>query len=268
MTEPLLVDSSRLETAGNKLRGLVLPAPPPPIVATGTDSVSAAINETLPIIESPVIDGLRDAKTALTKTGSNIATAAGMYAETDQRLGDHLSGVQFLAAGEKPAGGATTDQTGQFGQTASAPAAVASQVGQVASQVGQAAQLPPVPPQLEGVASQVGQVAPQVSQMAGTVSPLAQNVSQVSQSISQSVQGAAGGMSGGGTPAQLADNSTKTEQSPADQAQLVDETKTEKDQQPEALAEGAASGDQTSEGVPAESLTPGRTETTPSAVEL
>jgi hypothetical protein len=262
MTEPLLVDSSRLETAGTKLQGLVFPAPPAPIVAAGTDSVSAAINETLPIIESPAIDGLRDAKAALTKTGSKIAVAAGMYAETDQRLGEHLNRVQFLAADQRRAvaksdqlAGAKADQPAGGGTAGQAVDAESPSTPQPATQ-------------LDQLVPQLGQVAPQVSQMVGAVSPLAQNVSQVSQSISQSVQGATGSMSGGGMPAQLAGDSAKTEQSPADQAELVGETKADKDQQPEALAEGGAPGDQTSEGVPAESLTPGRPETTPSAVEL
>ena len=78
MAEPLAVDPSRLKDAGTDLRGQVFPVPPPSIVAPGTDPVSAAINETLPILESPVIDGLRDAKAALTYTASNIDTAAGM----------------------------------------------------------------------------------------------------------------------------------------------------------------------------------------------
>ena len=51
MTDSLVVDPARLKAAGIALRDQVLPASPPPISATGSDSVSAAINETLPIIE-------------------------------------------------------------------------------------------------------------------------------------------------------------------------------------------------------------------------
>ena len=100
----MVVDPSRLEAAGNALRELEFPVPPSPIAAAGTDSVSAAINETLPIIESRVTDGLPAVQAALKKTGSSIAAAAGIYADTDSRLSDHLTQVQFLAAGDKPAG--------------------------------------------------------------------------------------------------------------------------------------------------------------------
>ena len=97
MTDSLVVDPARLKAAGIALRDQVLPASPPPISATGSDSVSAAINETLPIIESPVVDGLPDVQTALTNTASKIVTAADMYAETDQLLGEHVGTVEFLA---------------------------------------------------------------------------------------------------------------------------------------------------------------------------
>lgn len=104
MTKPLIVDPARLEIAGTKLGSLSIPAAPPTIAAPGTDAVSAAINETLPIIESPVVEGLPTAEAALAQTGSKISAAATMYADADHMLGQRIDEVQFLAsASESPA---------------------------------------------------------------------------------------------------------------------------------------------------------------------
>ena len=105
--EQLFVDTSRLEAAGNVLQELDFPVAPAPIVVAGTDPVSAAIKETLPIIESPVTEGLPAVKAALTRTGASIAAAAGIYSDTDQRLGDHVNRVEFLAGEEQSAGAAS-----------------------------------------------------------------------------------------------------------------------------------------------------------------
>lgn len=91
MVEPLIVDASLLQDAGHKLGGLVFPAAPAPVAAAGSDLASAAINETLPVIESPVVDGLPAVKAALTRTGSSIATAADLYAETDHALSENFN---------------------------------------------------------------------------------------------------------------------------------------------------------------------------------
>jgi hypothetical protein len=245
MTKPLIVDPSRLKIAGTKLQTLAFPVPPSPITASGTDSVSAAINETLPIIESPVVEGLPFVKAALTRTGSNIATAAGMYTEADQLLGGHLSQVQFLATGAKPAGGASADQFARA--TADQP-------------------IDGETPSTPEPAPQPGQSVPQLGQLAGT----AGTMGTVAQNVMQGAQGAIGSMPGSGPmPAQLATDSTKTDQPAGDQAQLVDETKTdEEEQQPEALAEGAAPGDKTLESIPVQPPTPGRPVTTPSEINL
>lgn len=66
MAEPLAVDPTGLSAAAAKLAGLVFPQPPAPIAVSGTDSVVAAINETMPSIESLVSDGLPGVKAALT----------------------------------------------------------------------------------------------------------------------------------------------------------------------------------------------------------
>ncbi|OMC11912.1 hypothetical protein [Mycobacterium sp. SP-6446] len=134
--------------------------------------MSAAINETLPIIESPVTDGLPAVQAALKKTGSSIAAAAAIYADTDSRLGDHLTRVEFLAAGEKPE--SAPPDTPEDGKKPS----------------------PPKP------APQPGTPMPQLGQLAGAAGSLG--------SVMQGMQGAMGSMAGGGPkPAQLADSNKK-----------------------------------------------------------
>lgn len=238
MTEPLVVEPSRLATAGNTLRDLPFPVPPAPIVAPGTDSVSAAVNATLPIIESSVTDGLPAIKAALTKTGSSMGAAAGMYTDTDQRLGDHLTQVQFLAATKAPSAGSPAEQ----------PEGVPADDEK---------------PRRPKPSPQPGASVPQLGQMAGSAGTLG--------SVMQGMQGAMGSMQGmqgaGATPAQLADSS-KPDQSRDDQARLVDEKKADDDREPEASADGAAPGNQTSEGVPVAAPASGRPEGSPAEVNL
>lgn len=256
MTEPLVVDPSRLEVAGDSLRSLVFPVPPSPISVTGTDAVSASINETLPAIESPVTDGLPAAKAALTRTGSSMTAAADMYADTDQRLGDQLDQVQFFATGENPANGAKADRSA--GVMAIKP--TNNPADDKASDK-PADEKTPITPQ---PGPQPTPSVPQFGQTVGQAAPFAQ-------SFMQSAQGAAGNMPGSSSPAQLASQSTKTEQAPADQAQLVDDKEkadTEEEQRPEALAEGAAPGDQTLQGAPVQPTTAGRPGATPSGITL
>ncbi|MCV7117894.1 hypothetical protein H7I93_11860 [Mycobacterium nebraskense] len=228
-----------METAGNALQHLPFPVPPAPIVAPGTDSVSAAINATLPIIESPVTDGLPAVKAALTKTGSSIAAAAGMYTDTDQRLGDHLNQVQFLAAAKEPAGGSSGDK----------PETDKPKDGD------KPGPSKPTP--------QPGMPTPQLGEMGGAGGSLG--------SVMQGMQGAMGslqGMQGAGATPQLAD-SNKKDQSPADEDRLVDESKAdEEDGRPEAHADGAAPGAETAEKAPAGPSTSGRPDATPSEVTL
>lgn len=218
------------------LRGLVFPLPPGPIVAPGADSVSAAVNATLPIIESPVIEGLSAVKAALTKTGSSIAAAAGMYADTDQRLGDHLTQVRFLAAATEPAPGASAERP----------------EGAPVDQPTDGKKPSPAKP-----TPQPATPMPQLDQMTGAAGTLG--------SAMQSMQGAMGSMQGmpgaGATPAQLADSSK-----PADPARPVD--KTDEEEKPGMAAEGAAPGSETSQGAPVAAPAPAGPEAAPSGITL
>ncbi|GLE52938.1 hypothetical protein [Mycobacterium montefiorense] len=230
MIEPLVVEPSRLETAGNTLRDLPFPVPPAPIVAPGTDAVSAAVNATLPIIESPVTSGLPAVKAALAKTGSSIAAAAGMYSDTDQRLIDHLDQVQFLSAAQAPAGG--TPAENPEGTSPEKPAGdPAGKPADGKKPTGAKPTPQPAAPQLDQLAGAAGALGPVMQTMQGAMGSL------------QGMQGA------GATPAQLAD-SNKSDRSPDDEARLVDEHKTDEEVSPEARAEGAAPGTETSQNAP------------------
>lgn len=122
MAEPLAVDPTGLSAAAAKLAGLVFPQPPAPIAVSGTDSVVAAINETMPSIESLVSDGLPGVKAALTRTASNMNAAADVYAKTDQSLGTSLSQYAFGSSGEGLAGVASVGgQPSQATQLLSTP---------------------------------------------------------------------------------------------------------------------------------------------------
>ncbi len=136
MTDQLAVDTARLKAAGIALESLVFPAPPPPVAVAGADVISAAVNATLPEIEAPVINGLPAVKAALTRTGTNIAAAAGIYVQADQALGARLSQQQFRGADDVPAARAAAAQVGQFGQLVSPSLALATQVGDIAGTTG------------------------------------------------------------------------------------------------------------------------------------
>jgi hypothetical protein len=251
MTESLVVDPARLEAAGVAVRDQVLPAPPPAMSATGADAVSAAINQTMPIIESPVVKGLPDVQAALANTGSKIVTAAGMYAKADQLLGEQVSKVQFLAAAE-PAG---TDQP----TSGAAPRLLGAQAtdkktddkktdGKDGKKDDKKPQ-PAVPSNLN-----------QLSAMSQAMQPLTQGLQSVMSSAQQAGQGA-----GSAAPAKLADDTkrddaTKPGETPADESRLVDATTPD--------AEGAASGKQGSGSAPVQPPAGGRPAATQSEIGL
>ncbi len=237
MTDSLVVDPARLQAAGVTLRDEVLPASPPPISATGSDSVSAAINATLPIIESPVVDGLPDAQTALTNTGSKIVTAADMYAETDQQLGEHVGTVQFLAASDQQPTGAATEPP----ISAAAARLLAAETADKTSDqsAGQNTKTPPAP----AATANLNQLAA----MTQATQPITQGLQTVMSGVQQ-VTGSVG--SAGTQPAKLADD-TKN-----DDTNTPDEPPT---------GDGAASGTQGSGSVPVQPTTDDRRERTQSA---
>jgi hypothetical protein len=238
MTESLVVDPARLKANGIAVRDQVLPAAPPPISATGTDSVAAAINATLPIIESPVAAGLPDVQAALTNTGSKIVTAAEMYAQTDQLLSEHLAKVSFLATAE-PAG--TGPPTG-----AARPKLLGAETTDKNDD-----KKPDKKPQ-PAVPSDLNQL----SGLAQAAQPLTQGM----QGIMQSVQQAGGGMgNAGAAPAKLADDTKrddpeKAADAPAGESRLVDATTND--------ADGATPGMQGSGSAPVQAPTGGRPRTT------
>jgi hypothetical protein len=239
MTE-LVVDPARLKAAGVTLRDQVLPVPPPPMPMTGGDSVSAAINVTLPIIESPVVDGLPDVQAALTNTGSKIVTAAQMYTDTDKLLGEHVGAVQFLAAGERQAKDVVADQP-VGAQTDRTLGAADDKKDDDKKPTPKPA---PKPSPVD------------FSQMSQAMQPASQGL----QSIMSSMQQSAGSMgNAGAAPAKLADDTTKDgdkkpADAPPDETQLVDATTKNTD--------GAASGKQASGSAPVQPPTGGRPATT------
>jgi hypothetical protein len=252
MTDSLVVDPARLKAAGITLRDQVLPASPPPISATGSDSVSSAINQTLPIIESPVVDGLPDAQTAVTNTGSKIVAAADMYAETDQLLGEHVGTVQFLAArGQQPAGAATEQPV-----SATAGQLLGTETADEKSD--------------ETATTSAAAVTTNLNQLSA-MTQASQPVTQGLQSMMSSVQQMTGGMgTAGASPAKLADD-TKSDDTKKDDTKKPDESTTGDAQLVEATTEdsgGAAAGRQASGSVPVQPPTGGRPETTQSELEL
>ncbi|AXN47388.1 hypothetical protein DSM43518_00134 [Mycobacterium marinum] len=268
MAEPLAVDPARLIAAGSKLAELVFPAPPAPIAATGGDPVSAAINDTMPGIESLVSDGMPGVTAALKRTASSMSTAADIYAKADQALGDALTQYQFGGDGQAlGASGANAVAQSQTVQSLAAPAAglLGAPVAQAlaapatgllgapaaaATQIGEAvsAQAEALSPRVAATIPQLVQLAPQAGQMAQQASPIAQTISQSAQQ---------GSSQGGAAPAQLVSD-TK----PDEDAELADETKEgEEDAAAAAGAEGAAAGHATLVSAPVESTGGGETST-------
>jgi len=224
MAEPLAVDPTRLIAAGGKLAELVFPSAPSPIAATGSDAVSAAINETMPGIESLVSDGLPGVTASLKRTATNLSTAADIYTKADQSLGSALKQFgfdsDFQALGANAAGGLgggaaamlggpTAMLGGPAAQALGGPAAgVASQVSQAVGQ-----QVSELSPRVAATVPQVVTLAPQAAQMGQQMSPIVQTISQSAQQAGQGSQG------GGAAPAAEHPGDAK----PEDEAKKDDE---------------------------------------------
>lgn len=238
MTEPLVVDPSRLKATGNTLQALTFPPPPPPLSVPGADAVSAAISATLPIIESPVIDGLPAVDAAIKHTASNIVTAADLYADTDQALGEHVGNVALLAAAQSSTVGASAAQS----------------VGTAADDA-EDDDTPGTPepepqpdktiPKFDDINSSLGQL----NGLAQALSPVTQQMQSIMSSVQQAAQNS------GASPAQLADDTAEAGESSTDETQLVDE--------------GAAPGDQELGRAPVTPATaPSRPEPAPSRIQI
>lgn len=236
MTESLVVDPSRLKSAGATLKALEFPAPPAPMSALGADAVSAAINETLPVIESPVIQGLPAVKAMVTRTGSSIVAAANIYAEADQALGEHVDDVRFPSAFRTVGGPVASGLVSGVASNAAKDAP-----GSQAPEAQPASTVAPVNATPNALA--------QVGEMAQVASPVVQNLQTIMPSVQQAA-GSMGSMGSTGAPTQLADEINPSGRSPAE----------ETDHQPEALVEGGAPGDQVLGGSVPEPLPAGQRE--------
>ncbi|OBK13736.1 hypothetical protein [Mycobacterium asiaticum] len=248
MAEPLAVDPARLIAAAGKLTDLVFPAPPAPIAATGSDAVSAAINETMPAIESLVTDGMPGVSAALKRTATSMGTAADIYAKADQSLGEALRQYGFGADGQSFGASALGAVTGLGGGAAAAmlgaPVAAAQQLAGAASagavsQVGAA-----VEAQAAALSPRIAATVPQLVQLA----PMAQQMAPMGQQVGQSVQQAASQAGQGGQGAQLASDTKPADEDKKDDQDDQDDNDAA-DGQP---AEGAAAGRTTLVSAPIE----------------
>src|SRR5262249_40345626 len=156
--------------AGNQLRGLIFPQPPAPMAAPGSDAVSAAINTTMPNIESLVSDGLPGVKAALTRTATSMAEAADIYTKADQSLGDGLRQLKF-SPGDVLSGNAVANASGQLTQMMSAASdKLPPGFGELQSQV--SAKVTELRPRVEATVPQLVQLAPYAGQAGQLASPL------------------------------------------------------------------------------------------------
>lgn len=208
MVEPLSIDPARLLEAGSQLRALVFPQPPAPLAVPGSDAVSAAINATMPNIESLVTDGLPGVKAALTRTATSMGEAADVYQKADQSLGDALSKYQFSAE-DMLSGSAATRLAQASGASSDT-----------------------LPPQLQPLESKVAELQPRFQATVPQLVALAPHAGQAAQLASPmmstltSVAGQAGSGAGAG----------------GSSAQLVSDTKPDDESSGNDLDEGAAAG--------------------------
>ena len=236
MTEQLSVDTSGLRDAAGVLGDLDVPASPKPLTVTGTDAMSAAINEVLPTIETPVIDGLPVAEAALKKTATDMATAADRYDETDAASAGDIAGTRFGSDD-------TTAQTSSAAAKAAATDAGADTVTPAASASEQLSE------QLASLAEKL----PSGEQAAQQLSQMAPMMGSVSQSLSGQVQGLmskaqAGGQNPAAPPAPpvpdttAEDPKTEEERKAEEEKKAADAAAAGAAQETPPYADGAASG--------------------------
>lgn len=263
MTEQLSVDTAGLRVAAGVLDDLDVPASPKPLTVTGTDAMSTAINQVLPTIETPVIDGLPLAEAALKKTASNMATAAGRYDETDSKSAGDITGTQFNSDDTTARRKTTPSDTPAANDTGADTVTPAASAFEQLS--GQLDSLAEKLPSAEEAAQQLGQIAPMMGSM--------------SQSLSGQVQGLmskaqAGGQNPSAPPAPdttVDDAKTEEEKKAEEEQEAADAAAAGAPQEAAPQADGAASG--STDGLrvpiagtapPAETLLPGSAQ---SAVE-
>ncbi len=140
MVKILAVDPSGLSAAATKLGNMTFPVLPAPEAVTGTDPTAAAINSTLPSIESPVVDGLPAVQASLTQTGSAIASAAAMYAEIDQALGRTFGQLKSAASQLDAMAAGPLRTAAQLGLTTSLPMVAIGGVSPLAQSLAQGVQ--------------------------------------------------------------------------------------------------------------------------------
>jgi hypothetical protein len=240
-----------------------VPASPKPLTVFGTDAMSAAINEVLPTIETPVIDGLPVAEAALEKTASNMATAADLYDETDSASAGDIAGTQFNSDDTTARRRTTSTKRPAVNDTgADSKKPVASAFEQLSGQLSeQLDSLAEKLPSAEEAAQQLGQMAPMMGSM--------------SQSLSGQVQGLmskahAGGQNPSAPPAPdttVDDAKTEEEKKAEEEQKAAEAAAAGATQEAAPQADGAASGSTDGLRVPiadadpsAETLLPGATQ--------
>jgi len=191
VTEQLSVDTSGLRAAAGVLGDLDVPASPKPLTVTGTDAMSAAINQVLPTIETPVIDGLPLAEAALKKTASNMATAADLYDETDSKSAGDITGTQFNSddtTARKKTTPPDTPAANDTGADTVTPAASAFE--QLSEQLSEHLDsLAEKLPTAEEAAQQLGQMAPMMGSVSQSLSGQVQGLMSKAQAGSQNPPG-------------------------------------------------------------------------------
>lgn len=140
----LTVDPCGLSDAAKRLQSVVLPAAPTAAVIAGTDPAALAIKSTMPAVEAPVVDGLPATASAIRRTGSDMASAAAMYAEVDQTLSDAIARLSQITTGASHVGQtvAAQLQTGesQFGLATIMPSLALQQATPITQGLIQSAQ--------------------------------------------------------------------------------------------------------------------------------
>ena len=108
MTE-LRVNTGELANGGNGLvtGAQAIPEPLQPLVTTGTDALSLALQSKTQEIELPLIEGMPRTKAEALATAEKIIRAAGLYEQTDQQVADQIRKAlaDLEGAGDAGSGG-------------------------------------------------------------------------------------------------------------------------------------------------------------------